>query len=395
VVSVGLVPVWQAEVPDAGTEGSSLVARWAPESGLVGAVPSRFRVSQGDGGAVEVLQASVQIAVRSGGAVGMLRGGDVLNAVGERVFTLRAREADGARRYLMPVTPGPVEQGPAFVVITDERFIVINAANGDIFAEFDARSAGWPLISSWSNTTGPVLFYTDHSANTVDARNMTGARPDGFPITAPNGFQFTGTPLVIHSGDSEASLLLAMATDGYSVNILVYNASNLRYPSETLLVGSDRPDLNPIQPAIFDGTLFAASPSGDLRAWRLKNQSNAPSSYIYGSPDTNTPGIELQPTGPVFTTELLVGTETYNWPNPAADHTHIRFMTREPSDITITIIDYSGRQVHESQSSTPGGLPQEFRLNTSTWGNGVYFTRITARSGSATEHKVFTMVIIR
>jgi hypothetical protein len=388
----GLVSVWEAVVLDGG--GAGLVARNVPEAGFVGVVPGRFLFAEADGRAGQVLEAPAQIAVRGGAVAGRLTGRDVLNASGQSVFTLSPSEATGERRYLMSLSPGPNTE-PVFLVISNERFVILNASNGTIFTEIDARTAGWPLITSWSAESQPALLFTNKATNTVEGRNLLGASLDGFPITAPNGFTFTGTPLVLPARNGNDRMMLVMATDGYSLNILVYTDDQLRSPSEILLAGSDRADTDPLQPAVFNGTLYAASPSGELRAWRIRNRSDRPDSYLYGDPTTNIPGIDLSPPGPAFTNQLLVETETYNWPNPASDYTHIRFMTTDPSDITVSIIDYSGRQVHESRYSTPGGMPQEFRLNTTAWGNGVYFTRVTARSGSATEHKVFTMVIIR
>jgi hypothetical protein len=388
----GLVPVWQAVSVDAG--GAGLVARFAPQAGFVGAVPSRFVFAEMNGDAGQVLEASTQIAVRDGAVGGRLTGTDVLNATGQRIFSINTPESLAPRRYLMSTSPGP-DLEPAFLLITRERFVILNATDGTIHTTINAQTAGWPALASWSGTSLPALFFVDHHTNTIEGLNLLGASLNGFPVTAPDGFTFTGTPLILPADNSNDQLFMVMASDGYSLNILVYTSQNLRYPTETLLVGSERPGSHPLQPAIFNGNLYAASPSGDLRAWRIRNRQDQPTSYLYGNPSTNTPGIEISPAAPPFTTGLMVNTEVYNWPNPASDHTHIRFMTTEPSEITVTTIDYSGQQVHESRHSTVGGLPQEYRLNTSSWGNGVYFTRVTARSGSAIEHKVFTMVIIR
>jgi len=90
---------------------------------------------------------------------------------------------------------------------------------------------------------------------------------------------------------------------------------------------------------------------------------------------------------------ILNTRETYNWPNPANDHTYIRFETSEPASIDVTVINPGGSTVFETRAESRGRSPEEIRINTSTWGNGVYFARVRARSGSTSESKLIKIVV--
>jgi hypothetical protein len=202
-------------------------------------------------------------------------------------------------------------------------------------------------------------------------------------------------PLLLEQTPTHSSSIIVMADDGLTTNILIYNLDDLRFPAHTLLVGSSPAFDSMINHVVVDGILYAISANGQVVRWELVWRDDKPTSYIYGDIRRNRiSDYEPNQEEPTYSS-LLVGSETYNWPNPASDHTHIRFLTSESADITFSIISYSGKLIYEADTSSGGGLSNEYRIDTSNWSNGVYFCRVTAKSGGKTEHKVITVVVTR
>ncbi|MCH8523341.1 MAG: T9SS type A sorting domain-containing protein [Balneolales bacterium] len=324
-------------------------------------------------------------------ADGSLVGNTIQNSTSQGIFAIRDTELTGKRLYLASMLAGSAES-LNYLFISDERFIVLEADNGDILSETSAENMGWPFIFDWTGDGKADVLYVNHESGSVEARNQQGAMLEGFPIVLTNNRRFTGTPMVVSGSEP---LLLIPSTDGFSYSVEMFTSDNLRTAAETLLIGARRDGLTLIQPAVFEGTLYAVAPGGDIRAWRFQQEFASSSAYIYGQPVHNLAGTTTAGSVESPADRLLVTSETYNWPNPASTDTHIRFMTSSSADVTITAINYTGQQLLESTHQSRGNQPMEVHLNTSSWSNGVYFVRVTARSNGVTEHKVITMVVAR
>ena len=372
-------------------EPVGLLGRYLSASNEIELTRTPFRINESDGSLAADRGISYQTTSND---IGSLRDDATVFNTTEPVFNLNSSESSAARLYLASASPG-IHNNPVFILWSTERVVVFEAENGNILSEFDATDISWPILADFSGDGRADIIYTNLAENTIEARNLQGAFLDRFPIAATENIQFTGTPLVIEASNDLDALLITPITDSYSVSLQVRGKSNLRQPIENLLVGSDRADVSPIQPVVVDGIIYAVSPSGDMRAWKMIDRSDAPSAYIFGDPRQNIVGRDLGEHTSTNENELLIARETYNWPNPANESTNIRFMTTSESDVTITVIGYNGQKLYESRHSTRGSIPQEVQLNTSAWSNGVYFARVTARSNGKTEHKVITMVVIR
>jgi hypothetical protein len=380
-------------------------AESGPDSGAhLQRTPHRLRLT--DGVSLPAYSESVQFTGYPAGN-NTLRGilsarglsvGNALNTGEVPVLNLRAREFSGKRLYAMSAN-GPQSNISRLIFWSDERLVVLqvpadNPAQSTLQFETELTNASWPVFSDWNNDGESEMFWVNTQDNTLEVRHLTGAFADGFPIQAPDGFEFTGAPIVLPSDAQNPGILTVMASDAHNYVMLVYTSDNLRQPTEILLVGPKRPGLHPLQPVMHEGRLYAVSPAGDLRAWQIGLRSDSPSFYLYGDPRSNilriTDNLPQLQNG-----DLLVSVETYNWPNPARDHTFLRFQTTRDSDISVTITGYDGAVVRELRASSRGGVSGELFLDTSGWGNGVYFARISARSEGTTAHKLITMVVIR
>ncbi len=294
------------------------------------------------------------------------------------------------------------ESGPSFFVATDRRLQIVDQADGQ---EWEVRTihqggaVSWPSFGDWSGDSSLEIFFINHNKNRIYGFNRDGAVLDHFPIPAPRGRILLGSPLLADvTGDGYLDLLTA-AKDSLSITIHAYDRHHNRVNGFPLIVGSrsggtDNRSVSPAPLLIAEGRLVAVTPAGEVRVWELPELGEVAWGRVYGSQAGNKVGKVLeQDRADRIEFGLLKKQETYNWPNPANDHTFIRFETSEPARIDITVINPGGSTVFETQAESRGRHPEEIRLNTSSWGNGVYFGRIRARNGSNSETKMIKIVI--
>ncbi|KPP97030.1 MAG: M6 family extracellular metalloprotease [Bacteroidetes bacterium HLUCCA01] len=386
--------LWNQSIPD----GASALIRNPSDSQTIEVAGTPLVLNKTDG---SIAETRVVNRYQSGSADGVTRHGALtdgrIQSENESdIFTLSGPESASQRLYLAVTKSG--ETGtPVFLVITSERFLFLDGQSGDILADMAAADYGWPLLHDLDGDHRADIVYVNHSQGTLEARNQLGAMLDGFPLRpeqAESG-HFIGTPLIAQHPSSDETLLLIPGTNSYSYSLHVYQTDRLNQPVETLLIGSTGNDRTLLQPVLLDGVLYSVAPGGELRSWRLEESYSNATSYPFGSPTHNMAGIVLavdqnQPSG-----GLLVAEETYNWPNPATDHTHLRFMTTAAAEVSLSVITYAGQPVYETRQQTPGMMPTDVRINTRNWANGVYFARITARGDGKTEHMTITMVVAR
>jgi len=255
----------------------------------------------------------------------------------------------------------------------------------------------WPVLTDLDNNGSTDYLFVNYSNNTIEAVNLYGAQLNQFPISAPSGITFSGAPLLLSANDDVPGSIIVLADDGRSTNVLIYHLDDLRSPAQILLIGSTPQSVDDmlIHPVVRNGVLYALASNGQLHRWDLKWRPDRPDAYIYGNPATNKQSNVPEITSTQRTGNLIVESETYNWPNPVESDTRIRVLTTEPADISITIINYSGQPLQEIRGTSPGTIPVEFEVNTTPLSSGVYFARITASSTHAKAHKVIKMVVIR
>lgn len=255
----------------------------------------------------------------------------------------------------------------------------------------------WPAIVDIDDDGLPDFLYLNQSDGKIYGKNLKGTTLDGFPITPSPGSQFTGTPLVADLDGNGSQEILILTDDTLSLFITVYKYDTKPIDPFPLLVGGlTSTDQQLIHPMIKDQYLIAVSPENDLKIWEFPEIGEVLWASKYGNRTNNkvTGFIEsgdLQ-TNP-FT--LLNESETYNWPNPANDETFIRFQTESAAQIRIRITTMSGRLIADQQLQSLGGLPEEFRLDTSSWASGAYYALLEATSGNSTERKLIKIAIVR
>lgn len=310
---------------------------------------------------------------------------------------------------LLPTTSFS-RQHIGLIEIQNSGFKTFILIGNDIFL-FDTRSGGgieprilhssdqieWPALVDL-NLSGEIDFvFVDRETNDIVARNLNGAMLANFPIPAPQGTEFRGTPLVSDvDGNGEPDIIIA-AQASESLNLYAYNSDGDPIEGFPLLVGG-YPDASEefIHPAINEKYLTAVSPVGDFRVWRFPNAQNTQWKSRYGNGGTNKLTGRLLDSDvqePSFT--VLNEEETYNWPNPASDETYLRFQTSEPGDVQVRITTTSGRLIYNQTHPSRGGAPEEIRIDTSGWGSGGYLAVVEATVNGTTERKLVKMAVAR
>lgn len=261
------------------------------------------------------------------------------------------------------------------------------------------RSAGlsWPAFADINNRGKLDFIYIDEERNEVVAKNINGAVLSDFPIPAPQNVLFTGTPLIADiNGDGSLELLIT-GYDASSINIYAYGNDGRSITGFPLIIGGiDTPENVLIHPAFSDNMLFAVSHSGDFKAWEFPNMDQPVWGSKYGNSGNSKvtgrqAGTDFEPTQ----SGVLNRAETYNWPNPASDETHLRFETSGAGSVQIKITTTSGRLVYDRTIESRGNLPEEILIDTSNWGSGGYMALVTARVNGQTERKLIKIAIAR
>lgn len=256
---------------------------------------------------------------------------------------------------------------------------------------------GWPAIVDLDDDGNPDFLYVNQTDNKLVGKNANGAMLDGFPITPFPGNHFTGTPLVADLDGDGFPELLVPTDDTVSLFITAYRSDTKLMDGFPLLVGGlPSADHQLIHPMLKDRQLIAVSPENDLKIWEFPSLEKIQWSSKYGNSTHNkvTGIIELGETQ-ISPFTLLNSTETYNWPNPAINETFIRYQTESPAQIRIRITTMSGRLITDRRLESVGGLPEELRIDTSSWASGAYYALLEATSGNSTERKLIKIAIVR
>ena len=117
---------------------------------------------------------------------------------------------------------------------------------------------------------------------------------------------------------------------------------------------------------------------------------NSPSSGTPGwfyYPETTTPILRLNLSGPVGIKEqdTKLGQSLYCYPNPTSGLTTISFETKETSDITIKVIDVTGKVVATVNQGRKVAGKQTANVDLSSLPTGMYAYNVTAGGYSATK----------
>ncbi|MFN1834610.1 T9SS type A sorting domain-containing protein [Balneola sp. MJW-20] len=282
-----------------------------------------------------------------------------------------------------------------FYILTDRSLIIADPESDDPFTLlYEQEQSGWPAFSSEGR-----IYVINKSSNQLEGYNPSGGQLIYTPIQAPTNVQFTGTPLIADINNDLEPDILVTGQDSASLNIYAYDTQGNPFEGFPLYVGRAAEDHeNLIHPVIVDQTLYAISKDGSLKGWTFKDIGEVLWPSIYGeavfSGNVVSSISDRNENGNGSAFGVLNKAETYNWPNPADQETHVRFELDAPGSVTITVADMSGRIIFEQKTEHNGGFPEEITVNTTDWANGPYFCLVKANSEGRSDSKLIKIAIV-
>lgn len=367
-------------IPDWSTFPGGTIGYLQLRNGLVLAPHTPHRHRLADGGYELVAQPG---QVSDDGSV-VLRADGLYAISGSRIAELDCPTTFN-RLHLHTFRNSGPDPDPAHWVLCQNRIIRIAGTNVATIAE--EPSIDFPQFASFGPADETVL-YVDRQSGRLLARNATGAMRNGFPIQPKAGFRFIGTPLIWDAdGDGRDDIILP-ADDGHDLVMTGWTSDGQPLAPFPLQIGAAPagPAL-PILPHVRNGVLTALSADGELRQWHLPSAAASTVTAVRAS--THRTMGSAAPAG------LLVHNETYNWPNPATNSTHIRFQTQTAATISIVVVTMDGRTVWSEQLTSESDMPQERLIDTTGWASGVYFARIRATQNGRSEQKLVKIAVAR
>jgi len=147
-----------------------------------------------------------------------------------------------------------------------------------------------------------------------------------------------------------------------------------------------------------DIDILSVEESGYITAWDISanyNRIDVPWGMSGGNMN-NSGYLELAFEKPVVSTDTqLPDNSVYNYPNPAANSTTIRYYLNNDSEVSIDIFDFMGENIHSVDLDGSGHMDNEYVWDCSTVASGVYFCRIEADNGSAKKHKIIKIALVK
>ncbi|MFU8812017.1 MAG: T9SS type A sorting domain-containing protein [Balneolaceae bacterium] len=323
-------------------------------------------------------------------------------------FTFTTPSASASRSVTLPEAPffrmftglAQTANGSflSFLLTENQLLLAEEAADGEIiFTPLAQATVEWPAITDLNSDGFPNFLYVNRDENQLESKNRNGALDNGFPIRPPSGFEFRGTPLVADlDGNGELNLVVVGQSET-SLNLFAYRPNGNPVDGFPLLVGGiQQRDDEPIHPIIHNQKLIAVSHRGDFKVWEFPDMSNVQWAGRFNTSTNNNVTALADQDGvspPAF--GVLNSDETYNWPNPARDETYLRFQLSSPGTVHVKISTLSGTLVYERTVESRGLQPEEFRIDTSSWGSGAYFAVVSAQVNGQTERKLVKIAVAR
>lgn len=350
------------------------------------------RIDMNTGSFLSPLPAATQRSMKINGTYSQLSKHQISLQPANKTYSI---SKSGERFYTGALNISDQKKG--FYLLTDQKLMVFDP---DRFSQprivVQNTPLGWPAMVDFNDDGKTDFIYVNSSTHELEARNIRGAMLSYFPIHPSKGASFIGTPLIATTQTGSKNIYM-VTQDSLSINIQGYNSKGEPLDGFPLYVGSITKEKNqPIHPLLRGQILYAVSHNGDLRAWHLENVKEVLWGNRYGNNSRNkvTGNLNTKGGSDRSATTILVQKETYNWPNPAHDFTHIRYQTSQAGHLSIKIITTGGSVVYKKQIQTQGGVPEEFRLSTRQWSNGLYLGMITAKVEGRTARKLIKIAVV-
>jgi hypothetical protein len=281
-----------------------------------------------------------------------------------------------------------------FFLLQDDSYSLLDTDAFNLITPiFEGPDMEWPALSENAGT-----YFIDRQHNQLVGLNRSGGIESNTPIPAPDQIKFIGTPLITGSTETGRKTFYIVGQNQNSFDLYAYDSEGNLLEGFPLYVGGAMgQDLQPIHPIIHNDELFAVSHDGNLRSWKLRNIQTTEWNSRYGEFRFNKHNANVQKSEPDDENSygVLNKSETYNWPNPADDVTHLRFQIAPPGGtVEITIITAGGQIIFKNTYQSAGGFPEDIEIDTGNWQSGGYIARVKARVDGKTDSKIYKIGIV-
>jgi hypothetical protein len=231
-----------------------------------------------------------------------------------------------------------------------------------------------------------ILFCGD---NLIYAYNQNGTLVNNFPITVdrmiPTGLIKSSPLLADIDGDNKMEIFVGTETG----ELAGFNLNGDRLENFPKSTGGSIS-----APVVFarggsNAAIFALTDGGGITALAMPTPSKIAWNTIYGSPRNFGSYVKTLST-PTPIAEAIG--YVYNYPNPAAVKTTIRFAVRESGDVTLKFFNVAGDLVFDTRVAAIAGTDNEFPFDCSRLASGVYFCQLETPSG---DRKHCTVAIVK
>jgi len=261
--------------------------------------------------------------------------------------------------------------------------------NEDSENELETDKYDWSLTIK--NDSPNFFAVSSTSSGDLNGLYSNGATADYFPFSFKEK-TILGTPLFVDLDGNESQEIVFLAKDSLAYSIYAYDSKFVLVDGFPIPAGTVKTGETPLSPIFASNRLWVIQTNGTVQSWIFSESGSSHFSSHFRS-DGKRVSTLSENTDFVNSNSLLYSSETYNWPNPANEETHLRYSTREEAEILIDIFTISGKKVWKNKLTSKGKTPEEILLNTSNWGSGLYYVRIQAKISGATDSKIVKMMV--
>jgi M6 family metalloprotease-like protein len=297
------------------------------------------------------------------------------------------------------------ENGTDFAVITaDGRLTILLSESPDresysVDEIHVADSLAGGVVTAALDRTVPYYQIIFAGDNLIHVYNHNGTLFQNFPqqvdIHRPAGL-LRATPIVADADSNgspdiiigtDAGEVFAFGTDGVMLRQFPRFVGSGSCLSYALSEGSSINN--------FAGKLFALSSDNRLYALNVGSQPlPAEESWRQYGRSAAHRNLRGSSTTSVQPPSAGLITDFYNYPNPAAEQTTIRFRLRSEGNVKIQIYDLSGRLIYENRD-VGGESHNDHVWNLDGYPSGVYICRLEASSGGSSEVQTHKIAVIK
>ncbi|UCF70977.1 MAG: immune inhibitor A [candidate division WOR-3 bacterium] len=287
----------------------------------------------------------------------------------------------------------------------DSEAVIINGYGTIYVYDQDTLEAKFDILIDTTFYYTPALADIDgdgyleiimpNSSRTLYATNRNGTLVNNFPVHYDDVLLY---PLLVADLDGSGSEEIAFGmgtTDSLGSGCLkIVNDRNREFSFSPLFGTGGFSSPGVILDLDGDGDIELACGSnlGKLYVWDFPGSGYSWNGYMNAP---NNAGLYTGVLPEVQVASTLLG-NLYMYPSPVRNFAYARFFVSEAADVTVQILDITGRMIGEARlSSVTGNEYNEVEFDFTRQTNGMYILRVKAQNGNRSEVKFKKFAVLR